>query len=98
MNKQQFRFFQSQLFKIAFLLSLLVILFLLVSFIFLTPENNVLANQVQKINTFFSWPYNMLENVTHISMPWFLTALCILMFWLMVFYFIALLLTCLKSD
>lgn len=87
---KQIHLLQAHLCKVAFFLSLLVVLFLLLSFIFMTPENIKLANLVQKVNTFFSWPYNMLEQLTRVSMSWVLTALCILVFWFLVFYLIML--------
>ena len=77
---------------------MLVVLFLLISFIFLTPENIDLANLVQKINSFLSWPYIMLESLTHVSMPWVLTALCILLFWFVIFYLILLLFSVFNRD
>ena len=95
---KRFRFFQPQLLKISFFLSLLVILFLLLSFVFLTPDNIKLANLVQKINIFFSWPYILLEGVTHVSMHWIFTALFILTFWFCIFYLILLFLTFSKPN
>ena len=79
-----------QILKVALLLSLLVILFLFMSFVFLTPENAALADMVQKINIILSWPYNKLEELTGISMSWFLTAFCIFFFWFIVFYLVLL--------
>jgi len=95
---KQIRFLQPQLLKVASLFSLLVLLFLLTSFVFLTPENIDLTNLVQEINSFLSWPYIMLESVTHVSMPWVFTALWILMFWFLVFYLILLLFSVFKPE
>lgn len=95
--RKHFSFFEPRLLKVSFFFSLLVLLFLLLSFIFLRPENIGLANLVQKMNTFFSWPYNMLESTTHISLSWIFTALCILLFWFLVFYLVLLLFTFFKE-
>ena len=92
------RFLQSFHLKISFLLSLTVILFLLISFVFLSPNNLALANLVQKINSFLSWPDIMLENVSHVSLHWVLTALCIQMFWFVVFFLVIGLFTFIKSK
>jgi hypothetical protein len=40
----------------------------------------------------------MLESVTHVSMHWVFTALCILMFWFWVFYLILLLYSFIKPE
>jgi len=84
----RFRFFQL---KVSFLLSLLVILFLLLSFVFQTPDNIPLANLIQSINSVMSWPNIMLENLTFLHMHWVATAVCIQIFWFIVFYIILLL-------
>ena len=90
---KRFSFFEPRLLKVSFFLALLVLLYLLLSFMLLTPENIGLANLVQRTNTFLSWPYNMLESATHVSMSWVFTALCILVFWFLVFYLVLLLCT-----
>ena len=95
---ERFRFFQPFLLKISFLFSLLVILFLLISFVFLTPDNIFLANLIQSINSIMSWPYIMFEDLTHLNMHWVATALCILVFWFLFFYLILLLVSVLKLD
>jgi len=90
---KRFSFFEPRLLKVSFFLALLVLLYLLLSFMLLTPENIGLANLVQRTNTFLSWPYNMLESATHVPMSWVFTALCILVFWFLVFYLVLLLCT-----
>lgn len=90
--------FKPQILKISLLLSLLVILFLLISFVFITPENASLADHIQKVNAFLSWPYNMLESAARISLPWFMTAFYILIFWFVVFYILLLFFTFFKSG
>jgi hypothetical protein len=92
------QFFQPYLLKVSFFFSLLVVLFLLISFVFLTPENIGLANLVQKINAFLSWPYTVMESVLHVSMHWVVTALCILLFWFLAVYLILLFLELLKQE
>ena len=93
---ERFRFFQPFLLKISFLLSLLVILFLLISFVFQTPAHPLLANLIQSINGIMSWPYIMVENLTHLHMHWVVTALCILVFWFLVFYIVLLFISFIK--
>jgi len=95
---RRFRFFQPYLLKVSFFLSLLVILYLLISFVFFSPDNVALANLAQKVNIFFSWPYIMLESLTHFSMHWVLTALWILIFWFCFFYLILSLFAFLRQD
>ena len=95
---KRFHLYQPYLLKISFFFSLVVVLFLLISFVFLTPENIALANLVQKINAFLSWPYIQLENVIPVTMHWVFTALCILLFWFLAFYLILLFLTFLNQD
>ena len=82
---QRIRFFEPHLLKVSFFFALLVLLFLLLSFVMLTPEHIALANLVQKINTFFSWPSTMLEGATGVSMSWTATALWLLIFWSLLF-------------
>ena len=84
----RFRFFQL---KVSFLLSLLVILFLLLSFVFQTPDNIPLANLIQSINSVISWPDIMLENLTFLHMHWVAIPFNIQIFWFIVFYIILLL-------
>ena len=60
----RFRFFQLFQLKVSFLLSLLVILFLLLSFVFQTPDNIPLANLIQSINRDKAWSNILLENLT----------------------------------
>jgi len=91
-------FFQPFLLKISFLLSLLVILFLLLSFLFQTPANIPLANLIQRINGVMSWPLILFEDLTHLHMHWVATAVCILAYWCMVFYLILLPVSVIKSD
>ena len=95
---KRFHFYQPFLLKVSFFFSLLVVLFLLVSFVFLTPENIALANLVQKINAFLSWPYILLESVMPVSMPWVITALSILLFWFLALYLVLLFLAYLNQD
>ena len=83
-----FRFFQL---KVSFLLSLLVILFLLLSFVFQTPDNIPLANLIQSINSVMSLPNIMFENLTFLHMHWVATPFSIKIFWFIVFYIILLL-------
>ena len=85
------RLFQLFQLKVSFLLSLLVILFLLLSFVFQTPDNIPLANLIQSINSVMSWPNIMLENLTFLHMHWVATAFSIQIFWFIVFYIILLL-------
>jgi len=91
-------FFQPFLLKVSFLLSLLVILFLLLSFFFQTSANIPLANLIQRINGVMSWPLILFENLTHLHMHWVATAVCILAYWFIVFYLILLSISVIKSD
>ena len=91
-------FFQPFLLKVSFLLSILVILFLLLSFFFQTSANIPLANMIQRINSVMSWPLILFENLTHLHLHWVATALCIQVLWFMVFYLILLLISVIKSD
>lgn len=95
---KRFHLYQPYLLKVSFFFSLVVLLFLLISFVFLTPENIALSNLVQKINAFLSWPYIMMESVISVSMHWVITALCILLFWFLVLYLILLFLAFLNQD
>ena len=95
---ERFRFFQPPLLKISFLLSLLVILFLLNSPIFQPPGNIPLANFIQSVNSVLSRPLIMLENFTHLHMHWVATAFCILVFWFVVFYLVLLLISSRTSE
>ena len=84
--KDRFRLCKPSLFKPAFLLSLLVILFLLNSFVFMTPDNLALADFIQSVNLFLSWPDILLEKLTHVAAGWIITAICIQISWFTVFY------------
>jgi len=54
--KDRFRLCKLSLLKAAFLLSLLVLLFLLNSFVFMTLDNIPLVNFVQSVNLFCHGP------------------------------------------
>lgn len=84
----RFRFFQL---KVSFLLSMLVILFLLLSFVFQAPDNIAMANLIQSINSVLSWPNIMLENLTLFHLHWVATLFSIQIFWFVVIYIILLL-------
>ena len=95
---KRFHFYQPYLLKVSFFFSLIVVLFLLISFVFLTPENIALSNLIQKINAFFSWTYIVLEGVIPVSIHWIITALCILLFWFLTLYLILLFLAFLNQE
>ena len=82
----RFRTIQLFLLKTSLLFALLVIHFLLFSGLLQTPQNIPLANFIQNINSFLSWPVIVLQDVVHNELPWYVLAICILVFWLIVFY------------
>lgn len=88
MDHARFRFFQSRLLETSFFLALLVVLFLLLSFVLQMTGNIPLANFIGSINAVLSWPSVMIENIMDYNLHWIATALCILLFWFTIFYLI----------
>ena len=85
-------------FKAAFLLSLLVIFFLLNSFVFMTPDNTALADIVQSVNLYLSWPNFLLEKLNPFAVGWIITAICIQISWFAVFYIALTFMSLFRSD
>ena len=83
----RFRFFQFFQLKVSFPLFLLVILFLLLSFVSHPPDNILLENLIQSINSVLSWPNIMLENLTFLQMRLVATSISIQIFWFIVFLY-----------
>jgi len=84
--KNRFSFFKPSRFKSAFLLSLLVIFFLLNSFVLMSPDNTALADFAQTVNLYLSWPNFLLETLYPFASGWIITAICIQISWFVVFY------------
>ena len=87
----RFRFSQFFQLKVSFLLLLLVILFLLLSFVSHPHDNFPLENLIQSINSITSWPNIMLENLPLFHLHWVATLFSIQIFWFVVIYIILLL-------
>jgi predicted tellurium resistance membrane protein TerC len=80
------KLFHPYLLKIALLFSLLLILFLLTSFRFLSPDQPIVSNTIQSVNFAISSPYLIAEDTVGISFSWSLTGLFIFCFWFIVTY------------
>jgi hypothetical protein len=80
------RIFCARLFKISLLVSLLMVVFLLYSSFFLSPDLPMTANLIQTVSFIISSPYLLLENTLGSELGWFPTALLIFFFWFTIIY------------
>lgn len=75
------RFSHVQLFKLSLLFALVLILFLLYSPFFLSPDRPQFSNLIQSVNLIISSPYLLLDKIMGIELSWSQTAMIIFFFW-----------------
>ena len=80
------RFFHVQLFKLSLLFALVLILFLLYSPFFLSPDRPQFSNLIQSVNLIISSPYLLLDKIMGIKLGWSQTAVIIFFFWFTLAY------------